>query len=481
MQIIICTTGTSIVGAALRNLPSSEDQRRKGIRNLVQEKRQGRSTADFLKAACAETNSLARMKVSKDDKVFLLHTDTDDGRLCAEEIAHLADTEMGISPKLERIAGLQVTDAKVFRQQGIQNLFDTLNRLVREHPQYEVALNGTGGFKSVVPYLTLYGLINQYSVYYIFEQSNALIELPPAPITFDYDRVSAAACALNKLRDEGTMTEDEFFGLIPNLEFHDRPLYETLLEKIDNLVAPSAFAMLLYAKQDENAGEVYVSPRALASYEKSRGPVREQFNFMLTRVADPLWRAAKIHPLNGTDLIAYKPGNTSERILTTMQGRRVYVCEIAQHDFYETIAKKRKIADYDLTTFGPWTLPAEDTPPPATEEALQTSLVAQLQDAQARLDYAEQQCEEAMAARENAEKARHQLTQEVSAAHDALTQAEQQAEALDVKLNAINQEAERTKQDLQRYRSANQELQQALDWQKMPLWKRVLRRRLLGR
>jgi CRISPR/Cas system-associated protein Csm6 len=50
---------------------------------------------------------------------------------------------------------------------------------------HQIILNATGCFKSVVPYLTLRGLLYRLNVVYIFEQSNALLTLPPAPIHFD--------------------------------------------------------------------------------------------------------------------------------------------------------------------------------------------------------------------------------------------------------------------------------------------------------
>ena len=95
--------------------------------------------------------------------------------------------------QLHEIPGLQVTDHDRFRREGIDNLFKILDDISKprlDRGQHDVWLNVTGGFKSVVPYVTLFGLLYRLPVVYIFERSNTLITLPPAAINFDFERLA---------------------------------------------------------------------------------------------------------------------------------------------------------------------------------------------------------------------------------------------------------------------------------------------------
>ena len=404
-RILICTAGTSIARKTrgLSWTPEDREASRRAIRNSLQETLHqcGGEHAAFLVEASAESNSLHRLHAEAGDIVYLLHTDTPDGSGCAEELARVIQEQLKSTVHLKPIPGLQVKDARRFRREGIQHLITTVDRIIEGHPEQEILLNTTGGFKSVVPYLTLYGLIKRLPVYYIFEQSDTLLKLPPAPISFDFERLSLARSAIATLRREQLMKRDDFFRAIPELPYPDRALFESLIEQEGDLVAPSAFAALLFSEQDDHLAEVRISKSAAASYASSRGPRREQYTFMLERVKDPLWRASKVHPVNGTDLTVYKPGNTSERMLAVPRGRVIYVCELAPHDRYEQLISTRSVADYDLSEFSPWTLPAEVPVPPETEQDLLSLWSRRYDETNAEREEAERLWAESEADREN--------------------------------------------------------------------------------
>jgi hypothetical protein len=273
---------------------------------------------------------------------------------------------------LRRINGLQVDDPDRFRRDGIRNLFAAADDICRPFLDAAVpgiVLNVTGGYKSVVPYLTLYGLINRLPVVYIFERSDRLLTLPSAPVAFDVACLARARDALVLLFEKDLMPRDEFFGAIPGLAFGEQSAFECFLEEVDGLVAPSAFARLLHRKLAGQRAAVLLSPSARQSYAASRGPVRDQFTFMLERVGDPLWREQKIHPVHGTDLTVFKPGRTSERMLARVDGLRVYVCELMQHDEYvHFLSKDRSFAQYPAGGFEAWVRPADVELAPETDQ-----------------------------------------------------------------------------------------------------------------
>jgi putative CRISPR-associated protein (TIGR02619 family) len=372
-RIIICTTGTSIAQGvpALKDGQDAETYRQ-AIRNrLANLRRQLGDHSLFFRKLSAESNSLHRLRVNERDEVVLLHTETLDGQICAEMVKELVEEAAQLKVELVRIGGLQVDDAGRFRREGVQNLFGELHRRCGprlDDEQTEIILNATGGFKSTVPYLTLYGLLYRLPVVYIFERSETLIWLPPAPVHFDYERLARAEAALRKLHRETGMKKEEFFRLIPNVQHHERPFFETLLEECDGEVTLSAFGLLLAEALAREQAQVLISPAAAKVYEQSQGVARDQFTRMLERVRDPLWRKQKRHAIQGTGLTVFKPGRTKERMACVVRGDKVYVCELFYHDY--SLIEGKSASDYDLGTFVPWSRPADAAAPPDTDDEL---------------------------------------------------------------------------------------------------------------
>ena len=51
--------------------------------------------------------------------------------------------------------------------------------------QYDLILNPTGGYKGVIPFVTVLGMLYGKRSVYIFEHAEQLINLPPLPFSFD--------------------------------------------------------------------------------------------------------------------------------------------------------------------------------------------------------------------------------------------------------------------------------------------------------
>lgn len=360
-MLMICTTGTSIA----RDIAWKGDGA--AYREAIRARVAGLAgKPGFAAHLCAEINSLDRYGIDRVDRVALMHSETEDGRICAEEVAGAIEAHMSLPAKTIAIAGLQVDDVARFRRVGIQNLFGTIADLHREAGS--AVLNITGGFKSVVPYITLYGLLYRLPVVYVFERSPTLIELPPAAVSFDHARIARAGAALTRLRQEGTLTRDAFFALIPGLDFNERDAYDTLLEEEEGLVTASAFAHLLLPVLEEAAEEVWVCEPARAALERSAGQVRENFEHMLDNMGNLLWRAIKVHAFNNTELVLFRKGmRTSERLGAFFRNGRVYVAELWQHDDYIREAPARRITAYNLANCTRWE-PKGDTGPGAWNE-----------------------------------------------------------------------------------------------------------------
>ena len=298
MKTVICTTGTSIAGGIGPKGVSSVAIRERLAGLAAQKGGQG----EYLASASAESHSLYRMGLHADDTVHLLHSATEDGKTCALELKALIEgaKELGQHVDIHDIAGLQVKDLSLFRREGIPNLFrklDDISRPARDRGRHhDVCLNITGGFKSVVPYVTLFGLLYRLHVVYIFERSDTLLTLPPALINFDFERLAQVEAALQRLYDQDIMLKDDFFKAIPNLDHSKREWVSSLLEEEDGLVALSAFGQLVSQAINPSLPSVHLSPNAQETYDRASGDLRRHFTVMLVRVANPLWREQARHP-----------------------------------------------------------------------------------------------------------------------------------------------------------------------------------------
>jgi len=99
------------------------------------------------------------------------------------------------------IKGLQVKNRDEFVRTGMVNL---LNRIFRISNDFwdNIIINITAGYKATIPYLTVLAQINKCPIYYIFEDTDALVKIPNIPLNIDWN-------IFNK-------NEDWFFNLESN-------------------------------------------------------------------------------------------------------------------------------------------------------------------------------------------------------------------------------------------------------------------------
>ena len=381
-RIIISTTGTSVANGVDVHLLANDttaavmaiEGRLKGLREKYLDVRELR------RKLSAEINTLSALDAKEADVIYFLYSDTQDGLLCAGRVADLAETEFRCVCELKKIPGLQATDAVTFRRQGVQNLFRILDEIRLAHPSCEIVLNASGGFKSMVAYLTLYGLIYRQTVCYIFERSDQLIEFPPAPISFDYDRLKRAENAIATLREQVIMSRDLFFKLIPGLAFDEREWFESLVEQDGEHVALSAFGQLFVHQLEQQQAVIGLSVSALASRNKFDGSVRRRIDSFLFRLQDPLWRLSHQHAFTGTDLTVWKIPHTAYRIAGFEIPNRVQVAELyVDHDCYERELPGKNRRDFERLHFETWT-------PPSTMDLLAAGDQAFVDDMQAEID-----------------------------------------------------------------------------------------------
>lgn len=179
----------------------------------------------------AEVQSIYNILEKSDGaiKVFLVASDTILSKLAATLVRDWIQKEKGplveFSDEVHLVKDLSVFDSNKFLEKGVQNLIETiLNIRDQENNQNEDAseylLNISGGYKGVIPILTIMGQIYNIPLFYIYEESNSPIEIQRLPIGFDWDIIEEYVRFLKRPADitEEVSSEMEKLHLIQKNE-----------------------------------------------------------------------------------------------------------------------------------------------------------------------------------------------------------------------------------------------------------------------
>ncbi len=157
----------------------------------------------LLRQASAELNhlipTLESIKSNSNDVIHFIASETVEGVLSARILADFCRDYFERATEVHIVKGLQVKDGQRFRRLGLSTLIELVFRLLRnaDPSVYKRVLNPTGGFKGVVPYLTLIGMLHpSVEIAYIYEFSDELITLAGLPFTLDFSQMEDAYDAL---------------------------------------------------------------------------------------------------------------------------------------------------------------------------------------------------------------------------------------------------------------------------------------------
>lgn len=243
-RLIISTTGTSI-GMNVRRDIFSKSFNEEGKKSIKDEIRRSVESKD-INAISAETKSLHKIGIDRSTHIAFIHTDTIEGELCVQVLREWCANQWSCQVSLFRVKGLQVKDARDFARIGIKEYLRICIDLIEGNRfSHDVILNPTGGFKGIVPYTTLLGMIFSRPIYYIFEWSDALIRLPSIPISYDEELMDKCAQQLKQIEDETSIKEDAFWE---GIDFHDRKKYLSLIEEEGGLITLSSIGILLWER-----------------------------------------------------------------------------------------------------------------------------------------------------------------------------------------------------------------------------------------
>jgi len=150
---------------------------------------------------CAEIQTIENyLKESKNNDDFiveLIATDTVLSRLASELIRVYLNNKYPNSCNFDPVYGKNVIEGLVvkskdkdkdFFQKGIMNLVKNLNEKIEDakKKEYEVVLNISGGYKGIIPILTLLGQKEDVSVIYQYIDGDEVLEVSRIPLNFDW-------------------------------------------------------------------------------------------------------------------------------------------------------------------------------------------------------------------------------------------------------------------------------------------------------
>lgn len=294
-----------------------------------------------LQQTSPEIKSLAKIGAGPEDQIVLYASETPDGILSARITREFATQVWGSTSSLEVITGLQVKDAGRFRSVGVLRYVQSIVQLVN-HPNnrygHEIILNATAGYKSLVPYTTLVGLLFQIPVQYIFETSSALLNLPPLPLDFDRQFFKQIEPLLEQIERESSVEES---AVLKGLDTSTRDKLLPLLEQENGQFTLSPLGFIVY--------ERYKSPPSLTpskrkpnekdhtrdfSQETHRSAEFEQFK---QRLAECQW-VDEFWYLKGADESRKEIKQVGQELHVACGGIELRVTVTAAHEsHYQTI------------------------------------------------------------------------------------------------------------------------------------------------
>ena len=239
--------------------------------------------------ASAEIASLLKIQQKYNQKltVRLLASDTVRSALAAKLIEHwFIQAQSGLPYPVEIefeqtkdvIPGLDVYKEDRFRNDGLPSLFQRVKEICKDQKdQKDIILNITGGFKAVVPFLSILGQLYQLPTYYLFETEatdfdNAeLIQLPKLPINFDVGKVDDYYTAFYQAAKEGgdndqnLTLESDFWQFFDNDQDYGN---ERLAEFLND--------QLFYSKPDNHKITLTVYGKMLYDYYGNQQELKKE-------------------------------------------------------------------------------------------------------------------------------------------------------------------------------------------------------------
>lgn len=280
MKKVITMVGTSIFENCKKNMSNNSNFENyyKDLKDKKSEEYDSeKSRVDFIKKlvedwinkehdkqnVSAEIKSLEKIRKELDEEisVYLLTSDTVIGKLAGEVVESIIKS-LGISNNVTQytIEGLQVENRKEFGR-GMVNLIYKIYEITDGYWE-NVIINITGGFKASIPYLTILAQVNKVPIYYIFEDTNALMKIPYIPIDIKWS-------VFEKNEEFFLNIEKEKIKELTDKVKNNSDI-QSLLEVVEDYYCLNPLGIALWEKYREKFEIFYVSEEVKDYLEKNK-------------------------------------------------------------------------------------------------------------------------------------------------------------------------------------------------------------------
>ena len=256
-KTIITTVGTSLITNFLKTKNDIVSKANEDLQSVPFFGLSKSDADDYLESAekiqkpissfsnCAEISSILAIekelkKDLKEDEelhltIHLLCTDTILSPLCAEVIAKYLTakgynvnfhTQENIISEIKNpnfksdyiIRDLRVDDKEKFEKKGLITLIEKFYSIVERNHEFDVnaneyrpscILNITGGYKGLIPYLTIFSQISKVKICYLFEDTNEIIQIPQVGISLDWKFIAQNSSIFNDLANGQLLDKSE--------------------------------------------------------------------------------------------------------------------------------------------------------------------------------------------------------------------------------------------------------------------------------
>jgi putative CRISPR-associated protein (TIGR02619 family) len=280
--------------------------------------------------ASAEIKSLIKLQeeLKEDFDIYLLHSDTALGRLAAEIIKDNISLYEEYGLKISRVDIHLIEELKIQnRQKFIQGMQELINNIYKISQNYwgNVVINITGGYKATIPYLTILAQVNQCPIYYIFENTDALIQIPNIPIDINWKLFEDYWKSFSLIEKSNGIKESD----LPEKFLKDcRAFLESVDINNEHYCVLNPLGEILWNKYKEKYFVFYTTDDI---YEKINH--KEIQRIFKSKFSNPQIRGSKTQIKNNH--YVYDDGNNPYRIFYFEEKDVIYVYEVfANHDDY---------------------------------------------------------------------------------------------------------------------------------------------------
>ncbi len=306
-------------------------------------------TPNFInEQASAEIKSIIKfVKKHKEDVIVnLIATDSILSCIAAEVIKETIDSyeidgntiEVEFNIENDSIKELQVRDYEKFKKYGIANLLNRCNKIAPEGVS-EVYLNITGGYKGVIPIMTLIGQVYNYKVIYIYEETETIVTLPNIPLKFDYEWFEKDFEVFNEISIGAEIDKIEKIskGFFDKKEYKN---YEFIFERADNLIDFTDAGTVLWKRFMQRKSIYYIPEDVFEKIDKDKD--------ILTFLKS-IKESTEVKS-EGSHKTVWKHRNNTERIYYFKDGEKTYIYKVfgkggAEHDAHEKYIREVEFND----------------------------------------------------------------------------------------------------------------------------------------